>query len=259
MKSAEQRWAAEHTTLLDDHYNSVRGYIRREVTRQNLGEQLREFLQFPRHVVDVGGGSGSDARWLARQHHEVVLVEPDEEALEKAYAHRHPALEAIIPGTTEDVLARYGSGSFDLVLSHLVIPYAKSPDEELNELTKLISKGGYLSLLLPSTFGRLKRFEEQGKVTSLQKLIATGKYVNNLGLELYAYLPQDVLDMIQEAGLETINWFGVRVVNDDDDRELSKVPVFHLNRALSAEMKASRDPIQKTQRQMLHFIARKNT
>jgi SAM-dependent methyltransferase len=259
MKNIEQRWSAEHGRQFDDHYKTMRGDVRREVTRANLNNELGSFLKFPRRVADMQGGRGSDARWLAERHHEVVLADTDEAALAEASQRTYPLLEDILHGDAQTVLDRYGPGSFDLVLSHGALLYLDSPEHELSRLGALLSEGGYLSLLTAGKFGKINRFERNGQSAALTKLLATGKYTNNLGLEAHAYLPQEIEGMLSAAGLNTIAWFGVRIHSDRDTRQFEEVPAFHRNRILGWELNSSRDPSQRPAGQMLHFIARKNT
>jgi len=259
MKSAEQRWSAEHSRQFNQHYNTMRGYVRREVTRKNLSAELNDFLKFPRHVIDVQGAQGDDARWLAAQHHDAVLVDLDETALAEAHQQAYPVLEDILHGDTETALARYGMGTFDLALSHGTLLYSPSPEEEIRQLGSLLGSGGYLSLLTAGIFGKIQRFERSGQSAALTKLLATGKYTNNLDLEAKAYLPQDVAAMLESNGFEVAAWFGVRIHSDTDERPLDEVPTFHRNRILDHEIRSSRDPLLRPSGQMLHFIARKNT
>jgi S-adenosylmethionine-dependent methyltransferase len=57
----------------DAYYETVRGHVREKVTRINLLEHLEgDSLR----VLDVGGGLGRDAVWLAQMGHDVTLVEP---------------------------------------------------------------------------------------------------------------------------------------------------------------------------------------
>jgi len=259
VRNTEQRWSAEHGRQFDEHYKTIRGYVRREVTRANLSAELGDFLKFPRRIIDMQGGRGDDARWLAEQHHEVVLADTDATALSEARQRDYPALEDILLGDTQTALDRYGPGSFDMALSHGALMYSDSPEDELNQLGSLLNKGGYLSLLTAGKFGKINRFERSGQSAALTRLLATDKYINNLGLEAHAYLPQDIADMLMDNGFDKPAWFGVRIHSDKDARQFEEVPAFHRNRILDWELRSSRDPSQRPAGQMLHFIARKNT
>jgi len=237
----------------------MRGYIRREVTRTNLARELVHFLKYPRHIVDIGGGRGSDTRWLAERHHEVVLADTDDDSLAEVQQHTYPMLEDIISGDGATVLERYGPEAFDMVLSHGTLLYSTEPKKDLAQTYQILNKGGYISLLTAGKFGKMRRFQRGGQSAALAKLLATGKYVNKLGLEAVAYLPQEVDQLLTANGFKTEAWFGVRIFSDEDNRPVDEVPSLHKNRILRHELDASRDSSLRPAGQLLHFIARKNT
>lgn len=259
MKSPEKRWADEHTRQFEEHYSRMRGYVRRELTRENIDSELHEFLSFPRNAADIGGGVGYDARWLAHTYPNsaVTLIDPTPAAIEAAKDVNYPVLENIILGDSGTALDRFGPESFDLVLSHGVLLYQDNPNEELTRIASLIKPRGYLSLLTAGLYGKRERFERQGRSAAARLLESTGVYRNDLDIRAHAYLPQDLEAMLELAGLETQQWFGVRTNPSDDNSPLADIPAFHRNRRLDEELRASRDPARKANGQLLHFIARK--
>jgi len=258
MSHPEQHWSAEHGRRFHEHYKTMRGYVRREVTRRDIESTLGDYLSGPRRIIDLGGGEGDDARWLAAKGHEVVLADPDSDAIAHAMS-SGAELEVIVLGTADNVIEEFGPGSFDMALSHGTLLYSDNPAHELNQTGLLLKPGGYLSLLTAGKFGKMRRFERSGQSAALAKLLATGRYVNNLGLEATAYLPQEVDDLLTANGFKTEAWFGVRIFSDEDDRPVDEVPVLHKNRILRHEILASADPTIRPAGQLLHFLARKNT
>lgn len=258
MSHPEQPWTAEHSRRFQEHYKTMRGYVRREVTHLNIERTLKDYLSEPRQIVDLGGGEGEDARWLAAKGHEVVLADTNSEAIAKAMA-LGAELEEIVLGTAGDVIEEFGPGSFDMVVSHGTLLYSDDPTRDLSQMGALLQPGGYLSLLTAGKFGKVRRFERNGQSAALTKLLATGKYVNNLGLEASAYLPQEVDGLLAANGFKTEDWFGVRIFSDEDDRLVDEVPALHKNRILRHEVLASADPTIRPAGQLLLFIARKNT
>ncbi len=259
---AEQRWSAEHSRQFSEYGGNVRGYVRYEVTRHNLTQKLHGFLQYPRCVVDIGGGRGEDAKWLANLYprHDVVLVEPDADSVAAARA-SSDTLEGIIEGDVRTAIAKYGQEHFELILLHGVLQYLPNPQEELRHLASLLQPGGYLSLLTAGKVGKINRFDAQGDQAAANELRRSGKYVNNLGVEAVAYSQREIESMLRRVGLitDTEGWFGVRLLSDDDNRRLDDVSTLELDQIRQLEIDASRDPAQKAAGQMLHFIARKNT
>lgn len=253
----ETGWSAENSGQFKQHYETVRGYVRREVARENLQYQLQEFLSTPRNIIDVGGGEGGDAIWLADSGHSVVLIDPETTSLQWARKTGQARLYDIRQGTSATALSAYGQESFDLVLSHGVLLYLDNPKEEINRLSQLLKPGGYLSLLTAGKFGKINRFQTRGDKASVDKLLPTGKYTNNQGLTATAYLPQEVEILLKNQGFEISNWFGVRISSDEDNRQLEEVPAFHRNRILSHEIYLSRNPLHRPNGQMLHYVAKK--
>lgn len=257
MKKAGPRWSAEHSRLYAEQAETMRDYLRHEVTRANLNRTLSEFLSRPRRIVDIGGARGTDALWLARQGHDVVLADLDEDSL--AQVPEKSLLSGTLLGTSESVLSEYGPETFDLVISHGVLMYLDWPSEELERLNKLLVPGGYLSLLNAGKIGKINRMKALGKQAELDKLRQTNKYVNEIGAVATPYLPQEIEAMLGRAGFEPVDWSGVNIRHDIDRRPLDEVPVFHRNRIINAELEDSRDPTLRPSGQMLHYIARKNT
>ncbi len=255
------QWSAGHSRRFSKHDNTVRGHVRYEVTQHNLQTTLTDFLRRRRRAIDVGGGEGRDAIWLANLSpgHDIVLVEPDKKYIAIAKATGKADLAEIIQGDVQIALKRYGPNHFGLLLSHGVLLYLPKPQQELRLLATLLRSGGYISLLTAGRLGKINRFKGRGDQAALDKLLSTKKYTNNLGAEATAYLPNEIETMLQRAGLDVIDWFGVKVNRDDDERRVAEVPRIHLNRLVRAEIEASRDPVTKPEGQMLHFIARKIT
>ncbi len=258
MKSAEARWSPEHSELFSETGGEVRGYIRYEVSRQNLADTLRDYLSSPKRIIDIGGGEGGDAAWLSYlpQVHEVTLIEPDSASLGRAVA-RKSRIRTFSNGDSRRALEINGSESFDLALSHGVLQYVSNPRVELNTIAQLLRPGGYVSLLTAGKFGKLRRYSENQAVVN--RLLLDGGFTNNLGLKATAYLPQEVDTMLMGAGFETVGWFGTRIISDDDHRRVEDVSALELNRLVSTELELSKDPVRRVEGQMLHFIARKNT
>ncbi|MGZ5367204.1 MAG: class I SAM-dependent methyltransferase, partial [Aeromicrobium sp.] len=76
----------------------------------------------PLDILDLGGGTGSDAVRLAHAGHRVTVVDPSPDAL--ASLHRRSVEEGVteavagIQGDTADLTEHVDGGSVDLVLCH---------------------------------------------------------------------------------------------------------------------------------------------
>jgi len=243
-----------------DYYETLRGHIRQELTR----EQLTDYLgRVPLWIADIGGGDGRDTLWLAAQGHNVVMADPSDEMIAKA----ETALKAADPkvaqrvkllkGEAEDVLKRCKPGSFDMALSHGVLMYLVRPELHLQDLSRLCKPGGLVSLLTKGYGGTLMRLAAAGDVEASAHLVHSGQSINALGVITEAYDPGQIENMIEDANLRVVDWFGVRVLFDQDQRQLQDVAPRELAEILKLERNAATDLSLRGVGQMLHFIAEK--
>lgn len=258
MAQPETDWSSEHSRLFEQHEESVRGYIRYEVTRHNLKTVLSDFLNTPKVMADIGGGKGQDALWLADTgaEHRVFLFEPDQRSASEAESRSKGRIE-VINGDAKTALSRFGPESFDLIMFHGVLQYLPDPAQELKRQSDLLKSGGYLSTLNANMLGKLNRYQRRGDLAMVDRLRLTGKFYNNLNVSARAFLPQELEAMLNRAGFELVDWFGVRILSDEDPRMLEEIPAFHLNRLLESEIRASADPTLRPRGQLLHHIVRK--
>ena len=123
-----------------------------QAARDTLLERLDVIRIAPRRVLDLGAGTGAAARALARRYRtaDVVSLDPVAGLLRLARSraprwlskHRHVAAEAErLP---------LSSGSVDLIVSNLAMPWFDPPGAALAECLRTLRPGG---LLLLSTFG----------------------------------------------------------------------------------------------------------
>lgn len=260
MPAVESRWTAEHSQNFSYDEEKVRGYIRYEVSRQNLSDTLSEFLSSPKRIIDIGGGAGGDAAWLSSLSpaHEVTLIDPNSESIGRAVA-RRSRIRTFSIGDSHRALEINGAESFDLVLSHGVLQYLDNPRAELETIAQIMKPRGCLSLMTAGRHGKRQRYIKNHDLTGRLLFDIDGQYTNNLGAKSTAYTPKEIDTMLKYAGFETIEWFGTKVVSDDDHRKVEEVSAFELNRLVATELELSRDPTRRVDGQMLHFIARKIT
>lgn len=235
------------------YYDKVRGHVRQEVTRRNL----LPFLGTGKlSVADVGGGDGRDSEWLANQGHDVTLMEPSIEMLKRAK--RRNAGMRIMRGDAARLLEDTGSNHFDLVLSHGVLMYdLKEPQGHLDRLVNLLKTGGILSLLTKGYGGTVGRLRRQGREGELAQLEKTHQTQNNLGELVWAFDETELTGMIRDAGARVVDWAGVRLETDDDNRLVETVNAGELAAIVDHEAELAHDPSLRANGQMLHFIAEK--
>lgn len=250
-------WSPESTRRFFDHRESVRGYVRYEVIRANIKDELGLAQSDSLRIGDVGGGEGYDSEWAAGLGHSVILIEPMAGAIDKLYERcpipSNPPNFDVVQATADQAANMYRHAPFDILFSHGVLPYQKDPMEHLRHLSLMVKPGGHVSIVTTGKLGKVNRYKNDE--SRLLLLEATGKYINNNGDEAIAYLPQEFIPMLEAAGFKNIRWFGVRIHSDEDDRTVDEVPAFHLNRIMRREIQSSRDETEKAAGQMLQFIA----
>ncbi len=238
------------------YYDTVRGYVREQLTRQNLSPFVG---QEPMDVLDVGGGDGRDAIWFASQGHRVRLVDPSPVMLGKArQAVSQEALDGLITieeGDPNRVLAG-ADASYDLVLSHGVLMYLDDPQDHLDLLGKLVKPGGIVSVLTKGKAGSLFRLLHKRDIQAATILQASDRLTNNLGENVLAVNEAAFRVMLKLAHLSLWRSFGVRIATEFDYRRIAELPDGELASIINIEAGLGSDESTKGLGQMLHFISK---
>ncbi|WP_440053691.1 methyltransferase domain-containing protein [Pseudoalteromonas sp. T1lg65] len=132
-------------------YGTSKGKIREAVLKRDLLEQLSWLTATSgKSVLDVGGGQGQLALYLASLGHHVILMDISKEMLDIARerAKQQGLLELVtfIHAPLQD-LAQLQLGQFDLVLCHAVLEWLVDQREAVELLAKQIASHGVLSLM----------------------------------------------------------------------------------------------------------------
>ncbi|WP_432544041.1 methyltransferase domain-containing protein [Kineococcus sp. SYSU DK002] len=138
---------------------------RRALVTDVVGPVLAGLGPAPLRVLDAGGGDGRDAVDLARLGHDVTVLDPSGRALAAAQeraagagvAHRVRTVDADLDDIAALAAITHhragGSGSFDLVLCHDVLPARGTLAQvvaDVAALTSSVHAGGAISLLAPA-------------------------------------------------------------------------------------------------------------
>lgn len=238
------------------YYDRVRGHVREQLTRRNLSEfVVNESL----NVLDVGGGDGRDAVWLASQGHKVKLVDPSSVMLDKASQLVHSSdlsqLVTIQLGDPEELLVGV-KDSYDLVLSHGVVMYIDNPQAHLDLLGRVVKPSGTVSVLTKGKAGSLLRLlhkQDTGAALELQK---TNHLTNNLEEHVLAVTKESFVPMLRAAGLSLLQSFGVRIATEFDYRPITALPAQELASIIDIEARLGSNEDTKGMGQMLHFICK---
>lgn len=182
-------------------------YVRtRELLRQELPGA-------PAHVLDVGGGTGVHAAWLARDGYAVRVV--DLVPGHVAEAAELPGVEAEI-GDARDLTA--ANGSVDVVLLLGPLYHLRAPVDRaraLAEAHRVLRPGGllaaagisrYLSALEVGTNGRLTA----GMEPSILEVIDTGQYDGHVGfVPAHFHTADELRAEVAAAGFPDVRVHGV--------------------------------------------------
>lgn len=125
-------------------YGNNKGAIRLAVLQADLQEILSPR---PLRILDIGAGLGHMALWLARQGHQLTLVEPSAPMLQEARAaFAEAGLVAHFLHADWQQLAASRPEPFDLILCHAVLEWLAEPAALLAALKPMLTEDGWLSL-----------------------------------------------------------------------------------------------------------------
>lgn len=249
----------EVATLFADYGASVPGFIRYKLTQRNLQRYLSKKSI---NILDIGGGSGPDAGWLAEQGHKVTLIEPSEKQREYAQRRFNFFLEddarknvTIIPSVLQKAKL---TAPFDLVLLHGVAMYQANPAECITDALSHVKKGGLVSIVEKGYYGAEARAVCAKDFIGLEALQSTQRSKNHMGEEVYAFKPEEITGLLEKHGMEILEWSGIRVISDQIREEASNFTHAELEQILSAEYDQGHNQAIRGHGQLLQFIARKN-
>lgn len=205
----------------DKIYGSTKGAIRLAVLQADLTERLP--LR-PLRVLDIGAGLGHMALWLAKQGHQVTLVEPAQAMLESA---QQRFLEANCSATFIHAdwqsFTQQKQEPYDLVLCHAVLEWLAERDAILAALHALTHADGWLSLAFYNKDALIMQNLVRGNLRKLKRQHFTG--------EAGSLTPQQPIDPRELASQLKPLWqiqqrSGIRVFHDymsaDNRQRISK-------------------------------------
>ena len=176
----------------------------------------------PLRVLDVGGGSGMFAVPLARLGHDVTVVDPSADAL--ATLRRRADTAGVgdrvrgIQGDGDllhEVLPSAGTEGYDLALCHYVLEVVDDPAVTLREIAGALRPGGQVSLATANRAGAvLGRAVAGHPVEALALLEDRDPSPGRSRPARRRFSPEDMLALVEGAGLDPGPWRGVSVVAD---------------------------------------------
>ena len=116
--------------------------------KRMVWEQLGDIRN--KKILDFGSGIGVTANYLA-EHNEVTAIEPDEDSIKQRWAD-NPYTQIV--GSTDE-LRQFEDETFDMVICHNVLEYAKDRENILKEFARVIKKDGKISIVKHNRAGRV--------------------------------------------------------------------------------------------------------
>jgi ubiquinone/menaquinone biosynthesis C-methylase UbiE len=195
-------------------------------------EILRRYLRPDSRVLDVGGGPGVHAAWLAAEDHSVHLVDPVPLHVQQAREKARGRFEV----SRGDALAlQFDNGSFDAVL--LLGPLYHLPDRNdrvaaLREACRVLVPGGFVAAAAISRFAGLIDGLRKGWLAKeelwpvVEEELASGRHLSPPDSDLFTtaffHLAEELESEVAEAGFSEVAVLAVEgpggVLPDLDER-----------------------------------------
>ncbi len=163
------------------------------------------------HAVDVGGGYGRLCIILRRYADKVTLVEPSIKQLNiaKTYLKNYPEIEK--KEMAADNLD-FKTGSVDLITFIRVLHHLPTPDKELNEISRVLSKNGLAIIEMANYAHFLNRVRLLSKGKKLPKEPVDIRSAANKSQSEIAFVnhnPKEVIKKLNQSGFKVIKVLSV--------------------------------------------------
>jgi S-adenosylmethionine-dependent methyltransferase len=175
----------------------------------------------PLRVLDVGGGSGMFAVPLARLGHDVTVVDPSADALATLRRRAETAgVGSLVRGIQGDGDQLHESvpsdgGGYDLALCHYVLEVVDDPGTTLREIVGAVRSGGQVSVATANRAGAVLARAVAGHPVEALALVEDRDTAPGRSRPARRrFSPEEMLALVETAGLRPGAWRGVSVVAD---------------------------------------------
>ena len=130
-------------------YGSMKGQLRLQLIRDSLLEKIPDLKEGKLRILDVAGGLGQIAIWLAKMGHQVTIGDISIEMLQRS---QQLAIEAGVKHGINWIhsplqqLQGKISGNFDLIIAHAILEWMDKPKEGFQTIAALASSKTQVSL-----------------------------------------------------------------------------------------------------------------
>jgi S-adenosylmethionine-dependent methyltransferase len=234
-----------HARTWEAYTHTPLGQLRQELTLHNLARHL-DALPAPLDVLDVGGGTGGYALSLARQGHQVCLLDFSAQMLAIARQKAEQLDPALLNCLTfchapvSDLDALFAANHFDLILCHTLLEYVLDPWEVLRTLIGVLRPGGMLSLLCVNPYaGPLRWAIARGDLIKARRALHDPILSADLfGLPRQTWTSEMLREALTGLGVDVAAEYGVRIFADYTADDRLADPEFYA-RLLELEIAAS--------------------
>jgi SAM-dependent methyltransferase len=212
------------------------GFMEYAITRK----MLSKYLKPKSRILDIGGGPGRYAMWLAHHHHHVVLADLSPELLAVARVKLSEAgetanVEEIVQADACD-LSRWPDNSFDAVLSmgplyHLFD--ANDRIKALSELLRVLRSDGVAFVALMPRYAFLRRTlampDERRHLLQpefVANILEKGEFINDIPGRFtngYGVRPAEVSPFFEKHGFKTLTLMAAEGIAGNLQRILSEL------------------------------------
>lgn len=174
----------------------------------------------PLRILDAGGGNGLDAIPLAVQGHTVTLLDLTGEMLAEARRNAEASgvaeRMAFYQTDLTTIPDLFPEAQFDLIMCHNVLQYAGDLGAAIRAVCHPLQPGGLISAICVNRYSEpyrqaLMQLDLDAAYASLD---AKTIFAYTIGVPVHAYVAEDLVGPLEQAGCLVIGQYGVRCVND---------------------------------------------
>ncbi|QTH64179.1 methyltransferase domain-containing protein [Psychrosphaera ytuae] len=216
MASKDVNFDKSNSTFKKNIYGTSKGKVREAILQRDLTLILeKSFAEGTRlKVLDVGGGQGQLAFFLAALGHDVVLTDISNEMLDVArnYADQNKVTNITIQQMSLQACGDTFKDEFDLVLCHAVFEWLEDPKSGFDILASLVKPNGLLSFMYYNKVGQTLSNLVYGNFEYIKDGMKGRKVVK---LNPQSSLDADtVANWVNKHGLSIVLQSGVRCFHD---------------------------------------------